>query len=131
MIRKLRRDEAGYSLVEVIVSIFILSIAIIPMVAMFDSGLRAATLGGNYDTARTLANQNLEQVKAMDFGQAEALSSCPTDREGFDCEIEGTYLDNELNPADSAQPRLQVEVTVKWGGSREFSTSGLVVRGSP
>lgn len=131
MIRRLRRDEAGYSLVEVVVSILILSIAIIPMVAMFDAGLRAATLGGNYDTARTLANQNLEQVKAMDFGQVEALSSCPTGREGFDCDIDNdTYLDDELNPADSAQPRLQVEVTVEWDG-REYSTSGLVVRGSP
>ncbi len=118
MIRKLRRGEAGYSLVEVVVSILILSIAIIPMVAMFDAGLRAAVLGGNYDTARTLANQNLEQVRAMDFGEVEALISCPTDQEGttpegFDCEVDNsTYLDSELNPSDTDQPRLQVEVTV-------------------
>ncbi len=50
MIKRLK-DETGYSLVEVIASIIILSIAIIPMVGMFDMGLNAATSSGNYDTA--------------------------------------------------------------------------------
>ena len=36
-------EESGYSLVEVMASIVLLSIAIIPMVAMFDVGLRTVT----------------------------------------------------------------------------------------
>lgn len=67
MIRKLAREESGYSLVEVMVSILILAIAIIPMVGMFDMGLKSATRGGNYDKARTLANLKLEQAKSMYF----------------------------------------------------------------
>ena len=56
------KNEAGYSLVEVMVAIFILAVAIIPMVGMFDTGLRAAVLGGNYDRGRALANEKLEEV---------------------------------------------------------------------
>ena len=66
MIRRLR-DEGGYSLVEVMVSIMILTVAIIPMVGMFDMGLKTATRGGNYDTARAFANKKLEQAKSLPY----------------------------------------------------------------
>ena len=58
----------GYSLVEVLAAIAILSLAILPMVGMFEAALRAATLGGNYDKARALANEKLE-----------GFAPCPTE----------------------------------------------------
>lgn len=61
------KNESGYSLVEVLVAILILSVAIIPMVGMFDAGLRAASLSGDYDKARSLANRQLEQAKSLDY----------------------------------------------------------------
>jgi prepilin-type N-terminal cleavage/methylation domain-containing protein len=65
------RGESGYSLVEVMASIIILSIAIIPMVGMFDIGLQNATRGGNYDKSRALANLKLEEAKNLSFADAE------------------------------------------------------------
>jgi prepilin-type N-terminal cleavage/methylation domain-containing protein len=67
LIRSLLRSESGYSLVEVMVSIMILAIAIIPMVGMFDMGLKSATTSGNYDKARALANQQLEKAKSLTY----------------------------------------------------------------
>jgi prepilin-type N-terminal cleavage/methylation domain-containing protein len=64
-------DESGYSLVEVLASIMILAIAIIPMVGMFDTALRSASLGANYDTARTLANKQLERAKGLPYDTVE------------------------------------------------------------
>lgn len=64
---RLLKDEAGYSLVEVMVSIMILTIAIIPMVAMFDMGLSSATSSGNYDKARTFSNERLEEAKGQTY----------------------------------------------------------------
>src|SRR3712207_1533914 len=61
-------EESGYSLVEVMASIIILSLAILPMVGMFDMGLRTATTGSNYDKGRTLANLKLEEAKSLPFG---------------------------------------------------------------
>ncbi len=70
MIRRLR-DEAGYSLVEVMASILILSAAIIPMVGMFDMGLETANSGSEYDKARTLANLKLEEAKILPYAQVK------------------------------------------------------------
>jgi hypothetical protein len=59
-------------MVEVLASIMILSLAIIPMVAMFDLGLNAATTSGNYDRARALANKKLEQAKSLSYDQVKS-----------------------------------------------------------
>src|SRR3712207_6758245 len=67
MLAKRLREEYGYSLVEVMASIVIMVLAILPMMAMFDMGLRTATTGSNYDKSRTLANLKLEQAKNMSF----------------------------------------------------------------
>jgi hypothetical protein len=66
------REECGYSLVEVMVSIMIMALAILPMIAMFDTGFRSATTGSNYDKARTLANLKLEQAKNLPFAGVES-----------------------------------------------------------
>lgn len=63
------RNESGYSLVEVMAAIVILTIAIIPMVTMFDTGLRSATTSGNYDRARAFANEKLEEAKSLSYDQ--------------------------------------------------------------
>ena len=60
-------SESGYSLVEVMAAIMILALAILPMVGMFDAALRAAVLGGKYDKAWTLADEKLEEIRALPY----------------------------------------------------------------
>lgn len=147
MIRKLHRDEAGYSLVEVLVAIIILSIAIIPMVAMFDAGLRAAVLGGNYDTGRALANEELESIRALPYhdpgGPANSVreiyppSSSPHScsspvPSGFSCEVRTTFVSIGESGSDSveedsgARTMMRVEVETSWSGGGPFTTTGIV-----
>lgn len=59
-------------MVEVLAAIVILTIAIIPMVTMFDVGLRSATTSGNYDQARSLANMKLEEAKSLPYDSTSA-----------------------------------------------------------
>ena len=66
------RKESGYSLVEVMVSIVILALAILPMVGMFDMGLQSATRGSNYDKSRALANLKLEEAKSISYADLES-----------------------------------------------------------
>ena len=96
------RDESGYSLVEVLVAIVILAVAILPMVGMFESGLKAANTSGNYDKARSLATLKLEQAKTLpydtvntDFPTGANLNGC-----GSGCRLT-TYLDPEPAPSPS------------------------------
>lgn len=145
-------SESGYSLVEVLVAILILSVAIIPMVGMFDAGLRAAVLGGNYDKGRALANEKLEEIKALTYNSPDPEPASNTDNSvveiygdpagtkpcigplepGFDCEVQTAYASLNaggvtLDPA--ARTMMQLTVTVTWGSSNSYSTTGLVARG--
>ena len=130
-------DESGYSMMEVLAAIIILSLAIIPLVGMFDTALRAAVLGGNYGKGRALANEKLEEAKALPYdGLVQAYPpgtrGCSGAVEpGFDCEVRTAYasLGNAaVLTGDSSGTMMQVTVTVTWGES-SYSTTGLVSKG--
>ncbi len=156
MIRRLR-DECGYSLVEVMVSVMILTVTIIPMVGMFDMGLKAANRGSEYDKARTLATRKLEQAKGLTYDQVKTsfpvtsstpgaggsytssyLTSAGADFAGFEYKVEKQYLtqppmmptsSSESFSTDSSdQGVLKVTLTVRWDGSKTYSTSGVVAK---
>jgi prepilin-type N-terminal cleavage/methylation domain-containing protein len=140
LIKRLK-DQGGYSLPEVMVAILLLSLAILPMVSMFDAGLRAATLGGNYDKARAIANEELEEIRALPFSNVVSLyppgatTACTAPIEaGFGCQVRTDYarLDGGgivLDP--NAKTMVQATVTVTWGGSKSYGTTGLVSKGTP
>lgn len=148
---RLFREESGYSLVEVIVAMMILAVAILPMVSMFDAGLRAAALGGNYDKARALAGKQLEIAKSRPYSEVRDAypvnPSTPgattgiyesgdlTDPQfsGFTYTVRKEYVavvGGAIEPgvtARSLRRMIQVTVTVKWNEG-EFRTTGLVSR---
>lgn len=134
MINKLK-NEAGYSLVEVTASIVILSIAIIPMVGMFDAGLRAATTGSKYDTARALANANLEKVKALPYARAlvdyKPVNASPAGTEvscntgAYACEVRTSYVNDSFSPDSNYKTQMEIEVTVKWDGNKSYVATGF------
>ena len=139
MIKRIKNGESGYSMVEVLAAIIILSLAILPMISMFDAGLRAASTSGNYDQARALANAELEKAKAMDFSEVESSeANCPED-DSFNCDqvkvdavgvsLEGSGDSRtfEADEADSAD-MMRVTVTVSWGSDKSYSATGIVSR---
>ena len=80
------REESGYSLVEVMVSILILTIAILPMMTMFDTGIDSANRGSNYDKARALAKKQLEQAESLSYGTVRTAfpnAPCAFDNSGL------------------------------------------------
>ena len=128
----------GYSLVEVLVAIAILSLAILPMVGMFEAALRAATLGGNYDKARALANEKLEEIRALPYsdpgGAADSVTekyppATPTSgkRGIFTYTVQTKFVDASFsNPTDSPPTsQMRVEVEVEWQG-KSYTTTGFV-----
>lgn len=137
-------DQGGYSLVEVVVSIMLLSIAIIPMVGMFDTALNSATRGSNYDKARALANMKLEEVKALPFekagGPADSLlekyrplnepsgagTAVSCNQSPFTCSVKTRYVGTDLTtPTSGARTTLvKIDVEISWGGTT-YKTSGL------
>lgn len=144
MLRRLAKSEAGYSLVEVIVSILILTAVIIPMVSMFDVGLRTTNSGGNYDTARATANAAMENVKVLPYNKVStpaadsvverfgpgADRACPVAvPAGFTCTVRTRFANSSLTAFQDAPQTTQMEVVVRVsrdGSSTVIRTTGLV-----
>jgi Tfp pilus assembly protein PilV len=137
------QEEPGYSLVEVLASIIILAVAILPMFAMFDMGLNGATRGSNYDKARALANKQLEQAQSLSYGTVRTAfpnAPCAFDGSGrcevgnlevpaaedpggefdnFRYAIRKQYVEpngNGFVNADDDTGMMQITVVVGWGG---------------
>jgi type II secretory pathway pseudopilin PulG len=102
--RRLLKAESGYSLIEVLASMVILTLAIIPMVGMFDAGLRGTVASSNYDKARALANLKMEQAKSMSFATVE--SSFPVSPSTPDVGAGGTYESDWTPVADTEDPAV-------------------------
>ena len=130
--------ESGYSMVEVMAAIMILALAILPMVGMFDTALRAAVLGGNYDKARALANEKLEEALALPYrepgGGADSVieryppASPSTGTEGiFTYTVRTRFLDADFSTPSNSSPtsQMRVEVEVHWQG-KSYTTAGFV-----
>jgi hypothetical protein len=125
-------------MVEVMAAIMILALAILPMVGMFDTALRAAVLGGNYDKARALANEKLEEALALPYrepgGGADSVieryppASPSTGTEGiFTYTVRTRFLDADFSTPSNSSPtsQMRVEVEVHWQG-KSYRTAGFV-----
>lgn len=108
------------------------------MVGMFDAALRAATLGGNYDKARALANEKLEEIRALPYsdpgGAVDSVTemyppATPTSgkRGIFTYTVQTKFVDASFsNPTESPPTaQMRVEVEVEWQG-KSYTTTGFV-----
>jgi hypothetical protein len=97
VLRKRLKGESGYSLIEVLASMVLLTIAIIPMVSLFDTGLRGITASSNYEKVRALANLKMEEAKSLPF---ESASNTVQDVKHNFPEPAGTVTVYDNGPAD-------------------------------
>ena len=119
------RSSAGYSLLEVMVAVVILTVCIVPMAGMFDAAARGGGEADGYSHARAQADANAERITALGYREAVRLygpdggTGCPTDApdDGFTCAVESGFVDENLNrtEADNAT-RMLVTVRVGWDG---------------
>lgn len=124
------------------VSILILTAAIIPMMTMFDTGLKTAVLGGNYDKGRALANKQLEIVKSRSYsdvknnypsppapapfdgsGESESINRTDTDPQfsGFTYDVTKQFVTGPGNAttfsnSGTDQGIVRIAITVNWDG---------------
>jgi hypothetical protein len=122
-----RKSESGYSLVEVMVATIVLTVAILPMVGMFEVALRAATTSGDYDRARACANQRLEQAKSLPY---EVVKAGPAggvcEPSGFGYAVSTQFVDQDLKDVGEDRGLMKVTVTVDWDDGNSYGVTGVV-----
>ena len=129
MTRSPHGEQSGYSLVEVLAAIVVLTAAIIPMVGMFDAALRATDAGGDYDRARACAGQKLEEAKRMPYETVSAgLPDGDCGSPGFAYEVDEEFVDAGLGETGSDGGLVVVKVTVTWGDGNSYDVGGVVSR---
>jgi hypothetical protein len=120
--------DSGYSIVEVMVAIIVLTVAIVPMAGMFDVAIEAADASGEYDEARTCAVQKLEQAKSLPYETVEeGFPDGVCEPSGLEYAITTRPVGTDLGAVSEDGGLAMVSVTVKSGG-RSYSVSGVVSR---
>jgi len=117
------RGRSGFTLLEVVVALAILSLAIVVSIQGFASGLRLLKLSGEHQEAMLIADQKAREITS------------PT-QAGRDSGTEGAYAwerevkavvtpDLEVQGRAVKWHQWEVDVRVRWGDHRQVSIATL------
>jgi hypothetical protein len=111
------------------VAMVVLTVAVVPMVGMFDAAIGAADTSADYDKARTCAVQKLEHLKSLPY---EAIEGGPQggvcSPSGFGYTIVARSIGTDLGDGSAEEGLTMVTVTVDWDGENSYAISGVVSR---
>ena len=117
-----RRADAGFTLLEVLVAVVILSVAVVTLVQLASQGLRLLKLSTDYQEAVLLADRVARAAEA-------SIEGVETGHEGrFNWERRATLVavPDDLAAAGSAPPRLlSLSVAVRWGTGRTLDLATM------
>ena len=110
-VRRLRGDEGGFTLVEVVVAIMLLGIGMLAVLQVFDASTRSNFRAEQSQVANTVAQRELEEIRTLEYRQI-ALTAQPT------------FVD------DDNDPRQRVNGT-RFDAANNGSFSEMAYNGSP
>lgn len=85
--RRLRlRREDGFTLVELVIAMVVLSIAILALVAAYTSGFTALNRATRVSSARMVADAQMERLRAVSYSALQLNTTC-----GASCSEDATY----------------------------------------
>lgn len=112
---------------EVMVAIVVLTLALLPMVGMFEAGLRAATTSGDYDMARSCAGQKLEHARSLPYEAVRTgLPGGVCESSGFEYTVGTQFVGQDLQNVGGDQGLMKVTVTVSWDDGGSYGATGVV-----
>lgn len=120
----MRSGNSGFTLLEVLIAIVILTIGVVSIIWAFSTGIFATTDVENVDLALNIAQANMETIKNQNFTDIDTdaeISSIVSNLGFSDFTVSGDVAEG-LNP-------MQVDVTVAWsirGGTTSFTLTTLV-----
>jgi hypothetical protein len=111
------------------VAMVVLTVAVVPMVGMFDAAIGAADTSADYDKARTCAVQKLEHLKSLPYEAVEGgLQGGVCNPSGFGYTIATQSIGTDLGDGSGEEGLTMITVTVDWDGENSYVISGVVSR---
>jgi type IV pilus assembly protein PilV len=112
--KHLVRLQEGFTLLEIMVALVILSIGLIALAGLQISALRGNTFSKRMTTAVSIAETKLEQIKNMSYGTIQSESTTSVTQSNINFTRQVIVTDNTTSKT--------VEVKVTWvNGSKSYT----------
>ncbi len=90
-LRRLRlRREEGFTLVELLIAMIVLTIGILALVAAYTSGYVALNRATRVSSAQVLADSQMERFRALTYSSIQLNTTCPA------CGVDSTYTSDSV-----------------------------------
>jgi prepilin-type N-terminal cleavage/methylation domain-containing protein len=121
-------NRGGFTLLEVLIAMVILSLAVVSMVQLSAQGLRLVKLSGDHQEATRLADRIARGTEirgeAVDGGEEGPFT--------WERRIALVLVPKELSTATGPAPQLySLSVNVRWGGGRSVELATLRTLAGP
>jgi len=125
-----KSTESGFTLIEVLIGISIFAIGMLAVARMQYYTVRNTTVGNLTSQATMLANQRMEEIKAMNFDDLDAMANPSVESDLDDEGNAGGIYNRTTTIADAlAGHARQINVQVQWtaahGGDRTVEVNSL------
>ena len=121
-------NEGGFTLLEVLVAMVILSLAVVSLIQLSSQGIRLVKLSGDHQEATRLADRIVRTTEirgeGVDGGQEGPFT--------WERRIALVPVPKELSPATGPAPQLySLLVNVRWGSGRSVELATLRALAGP
>lgn len=116
------RGDGGFTLLEVLIALAILSLAVVAVIQGFAQGLRLLKVAGDHQQAVLLADQKAREVVIPIEGHEQGQEGA------FDWERRVSKVgtpDLQRTPATAKWHVYQIDVKVRWGDRRALELTTL------
>jgi len=103
-------SKAGFTLLEMILVLAVLSLGFIPLINLFSNGVTASSDATNSSIAVQLAQQKMEQIKALQYADMETTSEAYGQISGYPAFSRAAAVVTEGGSAALSR----VTVSVEW-----------------
>jgi type II secretion system protein I len=118
-----RTGSEGFTLLEVMVALAIMSLAIVTMIQLFAQGIRLLKSGGDHQRAVLLADQKLREVGSVSEGIEEG------EEDSFQWERRITKVSEAEGPPETVAVKplhtYRVSIEVRWGKGKVVEVATL------
>ena len=124
------RDRRGFTLIEVMIAIFILVVALSGLIGVTVMAIKGNDFSKKMTTATTLAKDRMEQVKNLPYDSPYLNAGTTYYYLNAEGTATGSYFTRKLTVTDATpaanMKTIEVEVSWSWGGTRRVTLRTIV-----